>query len=99
VRSRPVVDREEGREPAKIACRLLGGLVTTGTFRRRPMTPAMSRTGKPSSATAWYLAPAAPFSSASLKRRAGSSRCTAGQRLSPSPANAKIPFLRARAII
>jgi nucleoside-diphosphate-sugar epimerase len=39
---------------------------TTGTFKPRPMTSAILRSGTPSSATAWYLAPASSFSSASL---------------------------------
>jgi hypothetical protein len=46
-------------------------LARTGTFRRRPMTSA---TGTPSFATAWYRALAKPFSAASVKRWAASSR-------------------------
>src|ERR1700690_3023156 len=46
----------------------MGDLATTSRFKRRPITSAMSRNGAPWSAILFYLAPAEPFSSASLKR-------------------------------
>ena len=57
----------------------------TGTSRCRPMTAAMSRNGTPSSPIACSRVPAGAASSASRNRRAASSRCTAAQRLDPSP--------------
>ena len=45
------------------------------------------RTGTPSSATACSRDPAGAFSRARRNRRAASNRCTAGQRLEPSPTN------------
>jgi len=69
----------------KCSAAFSGGALTTGTPSPLPIAAAMSLKGKPSSATAWYCAPDAPFSSASWYTRAASSRWTAGQRLSPSP--------------
>ncbi len=49
----------------------------------------------PPSATPWYRAPAAPFSSASRYSVPASSRCTAVHRFFPSPTYADTPFSRA----
>ena len=59
--------------------------LTTGSFRCRPTTSAMSRNGTPSSPTPCNRAPAGAASRAKRKRFAASSRCTAGQRSDSSP--------------
>src|ERR1700727_3436837 len=62
------------------------------------MISAISRVGTPSPPTAWNTEPADPFSRARRYRRAASNRCTAGQRLEPSPMYADAPLSRARPI-
>ena len=61
--------RSNAKKPAshaKCAAACSEDFETTGTFRRRPMTSAISLVGTPSSATPRNVAPAGPFSSASL---------------------------------
>ena len=62
------------------------------------MASAIDRMGTPSSPTPCSRLPGVALSSASLNRWAASSRCTAGQRLSPSPTYAAMPVRRATSI-
>jgi hypothetical protein len=75
---RRVVEHHKGGEEAEVVACPSWEMLTTGRFRWRPITPAISWNGTPCSRAPCRREPAGAASNASRYRRAASRRCTAG---------------------
>jgi hypothetical protein len=89
----------KGASELKWAAGSLGDLATTGTFKRRPMISAMSRTGIPSSANRGVPGASNTVLKRQRKEMGGIKPVHRRPAVAPIATYAETPFLRASAII